>query len=320
MKSYSVHCISEAISPITHASGTSGNESIVSRETVCHDGQLFSVPFLSGNALRHRSIREPGSLFLIDRLGLRGRLTLPQLNYLLHGGNLSESTAHENTRRIADLHRLFPLFRLLGGSLRNQIIGGSLDVWRGTLICRENLRSLSMLIPQLESMPLLPAERLVTNYQYTTGDAVGRNMHDGDEVVNRNESSRMIYAGQAVMRGAFFHHGYVLKHVSELELGALLLSLRLWQAAGGTIGGSARIGHGRLKASLVGVDDRTELVERYVDHIDANREECLKWLEDAFAKKAENAEGEKAKARGKRSRSKKPGEEQVVEPDALPVA
>lgn len=316
MKSYSIHCISEAVSPITHASGTSGNESIVSRETVCYDGQLFSVPFLSGNALRHRSIREPGSLFLIERLGLRGRLTLPQLNYLLHGGNLSESTAHENTRRIADLHRLFPLFRLLGGSLRNQIIGGSLDVWRGTLICRENLRSLAMMIPQLESMPLLPAERLVTNYQYTTGDAVGRNMHNGDEVVNRDESSRMIYAGQAVMRGAFFHHGYVLKHVSELELGALLLSLRLWQAAGGTIGGSARIGHGRLKTSLVGVEDRTELIEKYIEHVDANREECLKWLEDAFAKKVEKAEGDKVKAEGRKARGKKAAEDPASEPVA----
>lgn len=298
MQNFTLHCISEAVSPITHASGTAGNESIVAREVVVFDSHVLSIPFLSGNALRHRTVREPGALWLVHRLGLTAKLTLQQLNFLLHGGNLSESTSHENTRRIADMHRLFPLLRLVGGSLRNQIISGSLDVWRGTLVCEENRSSLSSVVGEEFSHLFLPAERFVGNYQYTTGDAVASGIADSSTIPNGDDSPRMIYSGQAVSRGAFFHHGYVLKHVSELELGALLMSLRLWQAAGGTIGGAARVGHGRLRTSLLNFHDGDEWVKAYIDHVDTHRDECVQWLNDAFASKP--AKPAKASARGKK--------------------
>lgn len=317
MKSYTIECLSEAVSPITHASGTSGNESIIAREIVCNESGTYSIPFLSGNALRHRTIREPGALWLIDRLGLRGQLNLPQLNFLLHGGNLSGSTSHENTRLIADMHRLFPLFRLLGCSLPSQIVAGSLDVWRGTLVCRENSQAIRAYVAAVDELILLPSERFVTGYQYTTGDADSLNIHSRKAELSRIEASggrerktsRMIYAGQAVAKGAMFHHGYVLKHVSELNVGAFLLSMRLWQAAGGTIGGSARVGHGRLKTSyLNGFEDRDELVAAYVEHVDANRDDCLAFLMDVFGGGAkDNAGGESASGEKKVKSGRKAG-------------
>lgn len=296
MKCYTIHCLSEAVSPITHMSGSVGNEGIVAREPVHTARGIMYVPFLSGNAIRHRAVREPGVKWLIDRYGLRGKLTLAQLNFLLHGGNLTQSNAHENTQRIAELHRVWPLLRLLGGCLPDQILSGSLDAWRGTLVCEENRDSLQKTLPYLPTERLLSSERFASSYQYTRGDGAKTGL--SDEPRNDLPSNMMIYSGQAVTRGAVFHHGFVLRHVSELELGALLLSLRLWQATGGTIGGNARLGHGRLQLTLLDIEDTDDRVNAYIQHVDDMREPAIAWLNDAFTPKAELREKKKAAKKG----------------------
>jgi hypothetical protein len=298
MKSYMIHCLSEAIGPITHMSGTAGNEGIVAREPVHTERGVMMVPYLSGNALRHRCVREPMALWLIDRYELRGKLSLLQLNFLLHGGNLTMSNAHENTRRIADMHEYWPMLSLCGGSLPDQILTGKLDCWRGTLVCQENRVSISRVMPELPGDRLLSCERFLSGYQYTRGDAKKTGLaKDRDDL---DETNLMIYSGQAVTRGAMFHHGFVAKHVSEIELGCLLLSLRLWQANGGTIGGNARLGHGRLELSLVGIKDDGMAVDAYVAHVDSVREKAIQWLDDAFAKSsaAKAAKGGKTSQKG----------------------
>lgn len=293
MKSYIVRCLSEALSPITHSSGTAGNESVIAREPVYTDRGLMHVPFLSGNAIRHRAVREPGIMWLIDRYGLRGKLSLPQLNFLLHGGNLTQSTASENTRRIADMHRLWPLLRLCGGSLPDQILSGSMDVWRGTMVCEENRKSLQVSMPHLPSDRLLSFERFVGGYQYTRGDGKKTNIARA-EIIDDGSSNLMIYSGSAVNRGALFFHGFVVKHVSDLELGVLLLSLALWQASGGTIGGNSRLGHGRLRTTLLDSHDGG-LLRAYAEYADNVREEAVAWLNDAFTPKAELREKKRTK-------------------------
>lgn len=286
MMTFEIHCVSEAVSPITHMSGTAGNESIVAQEHLLTDRGPVTVAYLSGNAIRHRMVRRPGALWLIDRYGLRGRLNLMQLNFLLHGGNLTQSTAHENTRRIADMHRLLPLLRLCGGSLPDQILYGALDVWRGTLVCEENRRSLALVAGQFPASRLMSAESFLSGYQYTRGDAKKLGMaSDRDDI--QGDSNLMIYSGQSVSRGALFHHGFLIKDASEIELGCLLLSLRLWQEHGGTIGGKANIGHGRLQLSLLDVVDDGSSVDAYIAHVDSVRDDAVAWIESAFESKAE---------------------------------
>lgn len=287
MQTYNITCLSEAISPISHMSGTAGNEGIVAREPVITPKGKMYVPCLSGNAIRHRLIREPGAKWMIDRLELRGKLTLPMLNFLYHGGNLSESTAHENTTRIAQMHACFPLLRLCGGSLPNQILAGCFDSWRGVLLCEENRNYLEATCSEaLPSRRLRPAEEFIGNAQYTRGDAGKK----GEVIVGEGEevpTNLMIFSGQMVARGAMFLHGFTLKHCSRVDLGCLLLSLQLWQANGGTIGGQAARGHGRLKTSLVFDCDQDDLVNEYVAHVDEHKQDAIDWLFDAFAKRAE---------------------------------
>jgi hypothetical protein len=293
LRTYEIHCLSEAVSPITHMSGSAGNESIVARERILTERGWMTIPFLSGNAMRHRAIREPGAKWLIDRYGLRGKLTLQQLNFLLHGGNLTMSTANENTRRIAEMHRCWPLLRLLGGSLPDQILTGSLHVWRGSLVCEENRQSIASSFGVFPATRLLSSESFLTGYQYTRGDAKKTGLAaERDDLPT--DSNLMIFSGQSVAAGAMWYHGFVVQEASEVELGALLLSLRLWQAKGGTIGGNSRIGHGRLKLRLVNFEDDGQAVNAYVAHVDSVIDDAIAWLNDSFAKKAESKKKVKA--------------------------
>lgn len=285
MRDYTIHCLSEAVSPISHASGSVGNESVIAREPVVSARGKRFLPFLSGNALRHRCVREPGVLWLINRWELVGKLSKDQLNFMLHGGNLTLSTAHENTARIAEYNRLFPLLKLVGGCLPDQILKGSIQVWRGVLVCEENRPVLSRTLPDSWRLPterMQSAEDMTGNWQYTRGDAKKTGLCPPEEV-NEDASNLMIFAGQAVSRGSFFHHGFQINHVTELEVGALLHAISMWQESGGTIGGMAARGHGRLKTSIHFDGDQKSLVAGYVKHVDAVREDGIAWLNNVFA-------------------------------------
>ncbi len=297
-QTYRVLCLSEAISPITHMARTSGNEAIVARQPVLSPHGILWVPVLSGNALRHRLVREPGVRWLVEQYGLAGTLTLTQLNFLFHGGNLTEGGGREDTTRIATMQRLFPLLRLVGGSLPDQILAGSLLAGQGLLVCRENVQALTSLLPDGWELPetLRSAEEFVSGYQYTRGDA--RKSHtDLLAPVNgeASDSNLMIFSGQAIIRGAYFLHSFILQHVSELELGALLWSLRLWQFSGGTVGGQGARGHGRLQTWIhCGDADPEAATAAYRIHALSVRDEAVAWLDAAFARAMKAVKGKRA--------------------------
>lgn len=295
-----VRLLSEVVSPLTHMAGTAGNESLVARSPVITPRGVRRVPWLSGNGLRHRLVREPGALWLIRTLRLIGRLTWQQANFLLCGGSLTDSTGREDTRRIAEMQELFPLLRLLGGSLPDQILAGSLRAWPGRLVCEETRPYLVADLPgSIPDAVLRPAESFVAPYQYTRGDARKQYPRMATDPVDADPASSnlMIFAGEQVIAGALFAHGFTLAACSPLEVGCLLHALGEWRAAGGTVGGGAGRGHGRLTTSLVddGGLDVDGLVAGYVAHVEAHADRCRAWLEAAFARREPRAKGRKGK-------------------------
>lgn len=172
-RTWHVICLSKATSPVTHMAQVAGNEAMIAREPVVTPRGITWIPVLSGNSIRHCMVRKPGVRWLIDQYGLAGKLNLLQLNFLFHGGSLIEGGDRENLNCIADMQRIFPLLRLLGGSLPNQVLSGSLLVSRGILVCRENIEVLQSFIPHgwmPHDWSLQPAENFICNYQYTRGD------------------------------------------------------------------------------------------------------------------------------------------------------
>ena len=296
IKSMRIHCLSTALTPITHMMRTSGNEAIINRESVFSAGQLYDVPVLSGNAIRHVMLRESGAYFIVKTCGLYGKLTIDQSNFLFYGGSLTESAISDNLAKITALQELLPLYRLLGGDLKNQILGGSLDVSRGILVCEENTENLEKMLPEelISELPeLRPCEDFVSGWQYTRGDAT-----KSPELLNPTEeatgkSNLMIYSGQHIIPGAVFYQCFTFKNISNLELGAFAAALDDWQAFSGIIGGSSRIGHGRLNIELYidGVDfwgdapDLETSSEMYREYTRNNADRIAGWLNEEFSAK-----------------------------------
>jgi hypothetical protein len=299
IKNCKIHCISEALSPITHMMGTSGNEAVINRESVVYNNEIRKVPVLSGNAIRHKMVRDAGGLYLIKECGLVGKLNIDQANYLLNGGSLTESSTTENLSKIAEMQTLLPLVRLLGGSLRNQVVGGSLFVLRGLLVCEENRNQIQKMLPETYELPdqiLRPAEDFIGQYQYTRGEAQKRNDASilFEEKTSDEKTNLMIYNGQTVIPGSMFYHGFIMQNISPIEIGALLHSLHQWEANGAFIGGQSRIGNGKLKLSVFFEDgedfmgnelDPAECVAKYVNHVKENKDKITKWLDDVFPSK-----------------------------------
>jgi hypothetical protein len=301
-KTYKIFCLSETITPCTHADRSEGNESLVARRVYHTPEGARAIPFLSGNAIRQRLVRGPGARFLIERWGLQKTLDLRTLNFLFHGGNLSESTARTDTAAISTMHRLFPLMRILGGALPDAIVPGFMLAWEGLLVCREHAGRLRTVCPWEIPTAIRPAEDFVAGYQYTRSDAA-KTATDLVQVKSGESTTAnlMIYAGQCVMPGAHFAHGFIIRSCADLELGALLLSLRLWQHAGATVGGMAAKGHGRLHTLISGdlPDDEESLVSAYVAHVDASKDEAVKWMVDTFAPPTEEETAKKASKKNK---------------------
>lgn len=295
-----IHCISKTLSPLTHMMETAGNESIINREKILHKGIIKSIPVISGNAIRHKMLRESGSMFLVEQCGLKSKLTIDQANYMFYGGALTESTVSENMKTLAALKELFPLYRLLGGSLRNQIIAGNIIVQRGILICEENREVLELSLPENYELPeqqLKSSEEFIKEYQYTRSDI--QKSKDGTEILRAEDqegetkTNLMIYNGQCIIPGTLFYHGFILQNISRLEVGAFFHSLQLWKNSGGIIGGYSRIGHGRLDLNFIIEDsedfisaaDIEDCISEYISHVEANKEKCVEWLNDNFQDK-----------------------------------
>lgn len=294
IKTIKIHCLSTAVTPITHMMGTSGNEALINREKVMCVGEIHEVPVISGNALRHKAVRYPGAMHITKTCGLVGKLTIDQANFLFNGGALTDSSISENLAKIAAMQELLPLYRLLGGSLRNQVIGGSLLVGRGILVCEENREVLNRMLPEglLPTTDLRSCADFVSQWQYTRSD-VKKHPELLEIADEEQDGSPMIYSGENVIPGAVFYHSFILQNVSRLELGALLYSLHAWQEEyGGMIGGQARIGHGKLKTEIFpdgdtffgdGLDP-AGYIQEYLEHTYSNRERIARWLQETFPK------------------------------------
>ena len=297
-----IHCISELLSPLTHMSGTSGNEALINRENIVDEnGVIKSIPVISGNSIRHRMVREPASQYLVNQLELKGKLSIDQANFMFFGGTLKESSLVDNMKVIAELYELFPLYRLLGGSLKNQIVSGSLISLRGMLMCEENRSTINNLLPEgyMIDLKLKSSDHYINDYQYTRGDI--RNHKDCDKILEekkeeehdkkkKEKTNLMIYNGQTVVTGSIFYHGFILNSVSRKEVGALVHALNQWQETTGNLGGQGRIGHGKIKLNIIIEDsqdfitaqDIPDCIAEYIKHVGENKEKCSEFLNKVF--------------------------------------
>lgn len=297
-KTITIDCLSTVLSPLTHMARTEGNEAVIAREAVVTPQGIRWVPVVTGNALRHRMVREPAARFLLDRWGCVGTMSMPMLNLLFHGGNLTGSTNRVDTDGTANVFRWLPILKLLGGALPDAILPSSLRMGRGVLACRENASRLQAMFGDDVPAGLRTAESFCDSYQYTRGDA-RKTVLDAPEAGKLDDSNLMIFSGQCVVSGSILCHRIVVEHANDLELGCLLLAISHWRSAGGTVGGQASRGHGVLDTLLRHDLDYDGLIAAYIAHVDAMKDEAIAWLDRTYRGEPKPAKPAKGKKGGK---------------------
>ncbi len=271
----------EALSPITHMSGSEGNEAVLMREPVVSNGTLYSVPVLTGNAIRHRALRASGYLWMIARCEMDASLNTASANFLINGGSVSKSTRDADLKGYDLAKSLCPLLGVLGGCTPDQIIPGRVRVGRGVMACRENAGRIASMFPEWsDDLPTLRSSGdFISPYQYTRGEA---SKYVRVETKPEDTSNLMIFSGEQVIPGAVFFCRIRLRRPTELEAGAMLHALCHWD---GTIGGQAARGHGQFDLSMHISEslDVPDLIAAYEDHIDNHKAEIAAWVQGVFA-------------------------------------
>lgn len=270
----------EAVEPIAHMQGTLGNHGLFMRRKIRQPGGRFvSVPYLTGDAIRHQ-LREAAAYATLDAAGLLDNPQLSEgaLRLLFNGGMVTGKgdAAKVNVERYRELVTLFPPLALFGGCTDNRPMDGQLCVDEGNLVCSETWH----LVPawaqqwltdqgeaehvpsfreQLEEVqrvrmdPTLLPEKvrlLSTDEQVRINGRLlaSEQAHvSGDsKAAGESKSAMLPRTYERLATGALFVMGVEARTYSELEYDACLYVLGC-ALNGLRVGGMRRTGHGRLR-------------------------------------------------------------------------
>lgn len=201
-----------ALSPISHGAGTSGNTQLLrTRDVIAPDGRRASVPYVSGNSLRH-TLRAALAWHLVRTLNIaEGSMTRRTVDLLWSGGSLTSTGNQADLELSRRVHRLLPGLGLLGYSARSDITAGTLWADDAELVCAENA---SRIPSRLADHPHagMPNGALRTETFGTRHDVAGspadRFLELADDLGGTTvETAQMIYDMQVIKPGAVLYSG-----------------------------------------------------------------------------------------------------------------
>lgn len=278
-----------ALAPISHGAGTSGNTQLLrTREVIAPDGRRASVPYVSGNSLRH-TLRDALAWHLVRTLEIPdGSLPKRSVDLLWSGGALTATGSQADLAMIRRIHALLPGLGLLGYSARSDIASGTLWVDDAELVCAENADRLP---PRLAAHPhaALGNGALRTEVFGTRHDVAGSAVDRFIDITGLETpaTTQMIYDMQVVKPGSVLWSGL---HLAAPTAGhAAALAAALLQAAPDTdgrpvlhLGGKRSTGFGacRLEADLAPLGDADALAGAYEQHLRDNRADVLALLDE----------------------------------------
>lgn len=266
------------LSPLAHGADTkAGNATIFRRmQVLSTTGQILSLPFYSGNALRGQ-LRDLLADHFLSALGLIPRTDDPPcalwfFHALYAGGCLEENSAQAKAlakklgghgairaEGVHEFRDMIPLLSLLGTALGNRIISGRINVCDLRPQCLE------------WGNGNLPAGSLF-EWSYFTRREDHENHAEG-------ENASMIVNTECLKAGTILTGGINLSlHATEIERSCLGQGLALLQSVG-YIGAENRRGLGQITVQVENVTDP----QIYTAYLLTKRQEILAYLQEIGA-------------------------------------
>lgn len=291
-----------ATEPISHGAGTSGNTQLLrTADVIAPDGRRASVPYVSGNSLRH-TLRAALAWHLVRTLDLpEASLSKRIVDLLWSGGALTSTGNQADLALNRRVHAHLPGVGALGYSAQSDIVAGTLYVDNVHLVCAEN----AFRVPaHLADHPhaKLPAGAMRTETFGTRHDVAGTPVDryiaalpigDPGDALDLGaapeplETVQMIYDMQVIKPGATLFTGLHLYAPTQGHVAALAVALD--EAApildGHRVlhlGGKRSVGYGacRLDADLTRLGDLAALRAEYEAHLAAHRDTITALLDE----------------------------------------
>jgi hypothetical protein len=241
------------------------------------------IPYIDGNAVRGRLRRLLARDFL-DRLGYEPKTDI-LYHMLFSGGTLEDAGAGSgkvNVEFNKRIRSLIPMLSLLGTSYLNQALSGKLCVGHLLPYCRELVEG--GYVQQVEGVTLRSIDELLPWTHGTRRD---------DREIQTENIQQMIFEYEVFMPGTMLVGDFILRYANELEQSTLAHMLQLWGEFP-TVGSREAQGHGRIRLHLLSEFAATN--DRYLQHLQENREQILALLEELDAIRTAGRKGKDADA------------------------
>lgn len=275
MEQIKIEILLQAETPIAHSQETLGNTQMCMRRKVQQpDGSFASVPYITGDTLRH-GLREAGTYALLDAAGLTDAgLSEPALRLLFAGGMVTGSPGAVKLDDYRDLVDLCPHIALLGGCAQNRVTAGKLNVGFANLVCSEAVhvippwvfewtdsqnRAISSCRRHIELMTRVRMDPALDPGKRTLLSAGERekvelrllrsenaSAHDDAKEKDAAKSTMMPFSYETVVAGSLFHWRLSCICHSELDRDMLFVMLASF-LANCVVGGKKGTGNGVLR-------------------------------------------------------------------------
>ena len=238
---------------------------------------VMPVPSISGNALRHCLIREPGANRLIQSLGLEPytdrageHLGLGITRFLYGGGQLAAKAKAPSVSDIyeAQIRSAYPIVDAVGGSTDSWLMAESACKVAGWVVCEEN---------NVATQAIAGVESQVSIFDYLSEETKTRTGIGG----KGKESGQMIFSYETLAAGLPLIVEILFNPFTQpLTIGAVWQAVHDWADEGGIVGGRSQIGHSRFAMEVL--QGSYELQGKaYLDYLEAERDSLRPGLLDA---------------------------------------
>lgn len=238
---------------------------------------VMPVPSISGNALRHCLIREPGANRLIQSLGLEPytdrvgeHLGIGITRFLYGGGQLAAKAKAPSASDVleAELRSRYPIVDAVGGSTDSWLMAESACKVAGWVVCEEN---------NLATQAIAGIESQVSIFDYLSEETKTRTGIGGKD----KESGQMIFSYETLAAGLPLVVEILFNPFTQpLTIGAVWQAVHDWADDGGIVGGRSQIGHSRFALEVLqgsyGLQGKA-----YLDYLEAERDSLRPGLLDA---------------------------------------
>lgn len=289
----------EAVEPISHGAGTSGNtQRLRTTDVVLPDGRVAAVPYVSGNSVRH-GLRAALAWHLVRTLDVaEGSLSKRVVDLVWSGGALTTTGNQADLAMNRRVHTLLPGLGLLGYSAQSDIVAGTLWVDNVHLVCQENQNRLPAPLashPHARSTAGAARTETFGTRHDVAGTPVDRYIEvlggagelDLGAVAEPLSTTQMIYDMQVIKAGAVLYGGLTLSAPTAGHVTAAAVAItEAAPVTGGHrimhLGGKRSVGYGacRLLADLAPLGELAEQRGAYEEHLVAHRDEILTLLDE----------------------------------------